>query len=61
MKWTKKAIIERIEENGGLDMCYIRCSARHEGISIRQYVVEYVKSSFACHGNTANAVADYFC
>lgn len=60
MKWNKKSIIKNIEENGGLDMRYIRYTAERDDATARDYIVDYVKNGYNCHGNTANAVADYF-
>ena len=55
-----REIIECINGNGGIDQNHIMSSARQDGVSTFEYLRDYVKSNYDCHGNTANAVARYF-
>jgi hypothetical protein len=55
-----KEIIKNIKENGGLDMRFVERNAREEGMSTREYLKDWIKGCFECHGKTANTVADYF-
>ena len=55
-----KEIIKEIQGNGGLDMRFIERNAREEGITVREYLKDWIKGYFKCHGKTANIVADYF-
>lgn len=53
-------IIEHIRENGGLDMEYIERCARQDGVTCYEYLYDYIKKAYNCHGNTARVVANYF-
>jgi hypothetical protein len=55
-----KEIIKNIKENGGLDMRLMERNAKEDGISTREYLKDWIKGYFECHGKTANIVADYF-
>lgn len=57
---NSKQIITEIKENGGLDMGHIERTARLDGVSVSEYLREWIKSIYNVHGNVANRVADYF-
>lgn len=54
-------IIKSIEENGGLDLKHMEFCARadHKVFGV-DYISEWIKAVYKCHGNTANAVARCF-
>lgn len=52
-------ILEDIKSNGGLDMAMVEYNAKHDGVTVREYLYTFVKSQYGCHGNTANKVVSF--
>ena len=58
---TPNEIIKEIESNGGLDLHHMRYLAKQDGVSLREYFVNYIKLSYGVHGHTAAAVYRNYC
>lgn len=54
-------ILENIAECGGLDVAFMEHAANTEGISLKKYIVEWVKANYDCSNYVANKVAEYYC
>ena len=57
---TTLEIIANIRENGGLDMEYIKRAAMEDGVSVRNYVKEFIKESYGCGDRVAQKVAEHY-
>ena len=57
---TTLEIIANIRENGGLDMEYIERAAMEDGVSVHNYVKDYVKEAYGCGDYVAQKVAEHY-
>ena len=54
-------IIRQIEENGGLDMRYIRRASSNDNVSVRKYLTDMVRANYNCSKYVAKNVAFHYC
>jgi hypothetical protein len=53
-------VITTINSNGGLDISQMRRNAKSDGVTLFEYIKQYVKNYYNVHGNVARVVANYF-